>query len=43
LKRGERVSLRPERSRPGLAAKEWWDLLTMDRTSLTDPAARPRP
>lgn len=43
LKRGEAVSLRPIRSRPGLAVTEWWDRLTMDCTSLTDPAARPRP
>jgi hypothetical protein len=42
LARGERPALRQIRTRR-LAGSEWWELLSVDPGTLTNPAARPRP
>lgn len=43
IKRGETPTLRPLRPYAKVVGQEWFANLRMDRESLTDPAARPRP
>ena len=43
MNQGKPAGLRVLRERKGLRDVEWWDTLTMDRASLDDPSARPRP
>jgi len=42
-KAGNTMTLRTLRARKGLGDIEWWDKLTMEKASLEDPLARPRP
>ena len=43
LEAGTAVSLLPLPRNKGLTGAEWWERLSVDERTLTDPAARPRP